>query len=66
MRLVHAPEKGGYGLDGVWNDDFHHSLHALLTGEHDGYYEDFGRPEQLAKALDGIFVLVLREAAPTA
>ena len=34
---------GGYGLDAVWADDFHHSVHTLLTGERDGYYADFGR-----------------------
>jgi maltooligosyltrehalose trehalohydrolase len=45
----------------VWSDDWHHSLHALVTGERTGYYEDFGRPEQLAKALrqawvyDGVY-----------
>ena len=44
-----APE--GYGLDAVWSDDFHHALHALLTGERTGYYQDFGEPEQIAKAL---------------
>ena len=38
-----TPDEGGYSLDGVWSDDFHHSVHALLTGEHrDGYYVDFG------------------------
>ena len=39
-----------YGLDAQWNDDFHHALHTLLTGEQTGYYADFGRVEQLAKA----------------
>ena len=43
-------------LDGVWSDDFHHSVHALLTGQRDGYYLDFGRPSQLAKALRDVFV----------
>jgi maltooligosyltrehalose trehalohydrolase len=41
----------GYGLNAVWSDDLHHALHALLTGERTGYYQDFGRPEQVAKAL---------------
>ena len=56
VRLVRRPEQGGYGLDGQWSDDFHHSVHALLTGQRDGYYQDFGRPEQLAKALNDVFV----------
>jgi maltooligosyltrehalose trehalohydrolase len=56
MRLVNPAEKGGYSLDGVWTDDFHHSVHALLTGERDGYYQDFGRTEHLAKAFSHVFV----------
>jgi maltooligosyltrehalose trehalohydrolase len=56
VRLVSPPERGGYGLDGVWSDDFHHSLHALLTGQRDGYYQDFGSPAHLVKALADAFV----------
>ena len=49
-RLV-APEKlGGMGLDAQWNDDLHHAVHTLLTGENSGYYQDFGTLSQLAKA----------------
>jgi maltooligosyltrehalose trehalohydrolase len=50
-RLLRARDAGGYGLDGVWSDDWHHALHSVLTGERDGYYEDFGSLAQLAKAL---------------
>lgn len=50
-RLVRGIDAGGYGLDAVWSDDWHHALHALLTGERAGYYEDFGEPAHLAKAL---------------
>jgi maltooligosyltrehalose trehalohydrolase len=50
-RLVRSREAGGYGLDAVWSDDWHHSLHAVVTGERTGYYEDFGSLEQLGKAL---------------
>jgi maltooligosyltrehalose trehalohydrolase len=50
-RLVLSPARGGYGLDAFWSDDFHHSVHALLTGERDGYYQDFGKIDQIAKAL---------------
>jgi len=56
VRLLKSPARGGYGLDAVWSDDFHHSVHALLTGERDGYYQDFGRPEHLAKAYNQVFV----------
>ena len=50
VRLVRSTDLGGYGLDAHWNDDFHHALHTLLTGEQTGYYADFGRLGQLAKA----------------
>jgi maltooligosyltrehalose trehalohydrolase len=55
-RLVRAPELSGFGLDAQWNDDFHHALHSLLTGERAGYYEDFGEIRHLAKALSEGFV----------
>ena len=55
-RHSEVAELGGYDLDGQWNDDFHHCLHALLTGEKVGYYADFGRLEQMAKALAEGFV----------
>lgn len=56
VRLVCQRRSGGHGLDGVWADDFHHAVHALLTGEQDGYYADFGSPAHLAKALNHVFV----------
>jgi len=55
-RLVRSRERGGLGFDAQWNDDFHHALHALLTGERDGYYADFGSAAQLAKAYREAFV----------
>ncbi|MBE0597802.1 MAG: malto-oligosyltrehalose trehalohydrolase [Desulfuromonadales bacterium] len=55
-RLLLPPERGGDGLDGHWSDDFHHSLHTLLTSEEAGYYQDFGRPIDLAKALQEGYV----------
>jgi maltooligosyltrehalose trehalohydrolase len=50
-RLVRPREAGGYGLDAVWSDDWHHALHAVLTGERTGYYADFGSLAMLGKAL---------------
>ncbi len=41
VRLLHEPGAGGYGLDAQWSDDFHHSVHTLLTKEDRGYYADF-------------------------
>jgi maltooligosyltrehalose trehalohydrolase len=55
-RLVHARELGGFGLAAQWSDDFHHALHARLTQERQGYYEDFGRVSDLAAALEKGFV----------
>jgi maltooligosyltrehalose trehalohydrolase len=55
-RLLRAPELGGFGLDAQWSDDFHHCLHALLTGERTGYYEDYGGLDQLAKGFREGFV----------
>lgn len=50
------PRPEGYGLNAVWSDDLHHALHALLTGERTGYYQDFGKAEQVAKALRNGYV----------
>jgi maltooligosyltrehalose trehalohydrolase len=55
-RLIRARELGGYGLDAQWSDDFHHALHALLTGERTIYYQDFGSLGALVKAFREGFV----------
>jgi len=56
VRMINPAEKGGYGLDAQWSDDFHHAVHALTTGERDGYYMDYGDPGQLAKAMKEVFI----------
>ncbi len=48
-RFLRPSELGGLGLHAQWNDDFHHALHALVTGERHGYYQDFGRVEDLGQ-----------------
>ncbi len=55
-RIVTPREAGGYGLDAQWNDDFHHALHTILTGESAGYLGDFGLIADLAKTLTRGFV----------
>ena len=55
-RHIRPETEGGFGLDAVWSDDFHHALHAWLTGERQGYYQDFGRREQIVRALNQGFV----------
>jgi maltooligosyltrehalose trehalohydrolase len=49
-RLVRGRERGGFGLDAQWNDDFHHCLRTLLTGEGGGYYRDYGKFAQFVKS----------------
>ena len=49
-RISRSRDQHGYGVDACWDDDFHHALHTVLTGETGGYYVDFGRLGQLAKA----------------
>jgi maltooligosyltrehalose trehalohydrolase len=53
MRPV---ERGGYACDAAWADDFHHALRVLLTGDREGYYEEFGDVAQLAKAFHRPYV----------
>jgi maltooligosyltrehalose trehalohydrolase len=48
VRMVTPLAEGGIGMDAQWNDDFHHAVHVLVTGERDGYYADFGTMRDLA------------------
>lgn len=50
-RVIARRERGGYEIDAQWSDDFHHSVHTLLTKERNGYYQDFGRVWHLAETL---------------
>jgi len=62
-RLVSPRDTGGYGIDAQWSDDFHHSLHSLVTGEVFGYYEDFGSLRDVATALSRGFVYAGKHSA---
>jgi maltooligosyltrehalose trehalohydrolase len=55
-RLLWSQERGGYGLHAQWSDDFHHAVHAAVTGEDTGYYGDFGSVEDIAIALRHAYV----------
>jgi len=55
-RVITDVSARGWGLDAQWSDDFHHSLHTLLTKEQHGYYQDFGRLSDLATAITQGFV----------
>jgi maltooligosyltrehalose trehalohydrolase len=50
-RVLRSRCEGGLGMPSQWSDDFHHSVHTLLTGENSGYYEDFGELRHLAGTL---------------
>ncbi len=51
-RLVRPAGCGGYGLDGCWNDDYHHAIRAAITGDRRGYYSPFGDPGLIATAIN--------------
>lgn len=54
-RVIRPAAQGGYGHDAQWADDFHHALRALLTGDREGYYSEFGATADLAKCYDRPF-----------
>jgi maltooligosyltrehalose trehalohydrolase len=50
--LARPPEEGGYGLDGLWNDDFHHTARVAVTGHNEAYYSDYcGTPQEFISAV---------------
>jgi maltooligosyltrehalose trehalohydrolase len=55
-KLLRPVSEHGFGLDAQWSDDFHHAVHAALTGERRGYYSDFGGTEMIAQSLREPFV----------
>ena len=56
VRLLLPTNKGGYGIDAQWSDDFHHVVHVALTGEQQGYYADYVPQEHFPKLLNDTFV----------
>ena len=52
VTLIRSPADGGYGLDGVWNDDLHHSAMVALTGRREAYFTDYlGTPQEFISAV---------------
>jgi maltooligosyltrehalose trehalohydrolase len=50
--LARPPERGGYGLDGLWNDDYHHTARVAVSGRKEAYYSAYsGRPQELISAV---------------
>jgi maltooligosyltrehalose trehalohydrolase len=52
VELLEPIEQGGFGIDALWNDDFHHSARVALTGRPDGYFHDHrGRAQEFVSAV---------------
>ncbi len=52
VKLIQALERGGYGFDALWNDDFHHSAMVAMTGRNEAYYTDYlGKPQEFISAI---------------
>ena len=50
--MLHSPQEGGWGLDGIWADDFHHVLRRLIAGDSRGYYQDYkGTVDELVRTI---------------
>ncbi|MFO1154258.1 MAG: malto-oligosyltrehalose trehalohydrolase [Rhodospirillales bacterium] len=47
VRLLRPAARGGFGMDAMWNDDFHHAAMVALTGRKEAYYTDYhGNPQE--------------------
>ncbi|MBK8010956.1 MAG: malto-oligosyltrehalose trehalohydrolase [Deltaproteobacteria bacterium] len=55
-RIIESVERGGYGVDSQWSDDFHHAVHTALTETERGYFADFGRVADVGKSIAKSFV----------
>jgi len=52
VKLAKSPEQGGYGLDALWNDDFHHTAMVALTGRNEAYFTDYlGTPQEFVSSM---------------
>jgi maltooligosyltrehalose trehalohydrolase len=52
VRLIKNFDEGGYGIDALWNDDFHHTASVALTGRNEAYYTDYsGTPQEFISAI---------------
>lgn len=52
VRLLRPPAEGGFDIDALWNDDFHHAARVAVTGHREGYYTDYrGTPQELVSAV---------------
>jgi maltooligosyltrehalose trehalohydrolase len=57
ITTIQSIEDGGWGLDGVWSDDFHHISRVALTGRGQAYYSDYrGTAQELLSVIKRGFV----------
>src|SRR6266480_3949803 len=50
-KMARPRDEGGDDLDGMWNDDFHHSAVVALTGRNEAYFADYlGAPQEFISA----------------
>jgi maltooligosyltrehalose trehalohydrolase len=57
VKLVQPRESGGFGIDALWNDDFHHTAHVALTGHAESYYSDYGgTPQEIVSSVKRAFL----------
>ncbi|MCP5470129.1 MAG: malto-oligosyltrehalose trehalohydrolase [Chlamydiales bacterium] len=54
-RYLRTKEEGGWEFAALWNDDYHHAIHAYLTGENHIYYADFGTLDHITTCLKECF-----------
>lgn len=53
VRYLRPTREGGFGLDAVWADDFHHTMRRFLAGDHESYYRDFvGTLDEVARCIE--------------
>ncbi len=51
VRMIRSAAQGGFAMEAVWNDDFHHSARVAMTGRNEAYYTDYlGRPQEFVAA----------------
>lgn len=57
VHCIQPIEEGGWGLDGIWSEDFHHAMRVAATGRSEGYYTDYrGTPQELISCVKRAFL----------
>lgn len=57
VQTIQPLAQGGWGLDGVWSEDFHHTVRVAATGRSEGYYSDYrGTPQEFLSCVKRAFL----------